>query len=371
MLNFFSYDHAGMRIRKNDGSVDFNYVRGADGKDEAVVPNFGTTPVYNVFGNDNVGQVKRNSTTLTRFYYLKDHLGSIRVTVNSGGAKDSYQDFYPFGMVMEQRSGTGTAVGRYTFTGHEKDVETGRLNAGARTYFAEGGKWDQVDLVAEKYPALGPYNYAMNDPINNYDPDGKIVVRRTAGHIVASRFTKTEILGWSAAQAIPWIGFGVTAVLDVNNDKTFTTGWQDYVIDVLTMGVGKTLRFGLLASRASRAELRATEFFWSGIETGIDGVLGLSSFMESAIDALVFQQALKTKVDGHILAENLQPYSLQRTLLVESDGTQIILNRKLQAMWTKQHAAGRAPSPADRFFSELDKIRLAILANIALEQLGY
>lgn len=41
-------------------------------------------PVYNVWGLDNLGQVRRSGSTLTRYSYLKDHLGSIRMTVNGG-----------------------------------------------------------------------------------------------------------------------------------------------------------------------------------------------------------------------------------------------------------------------------------------------
>jgi len=31
----------------------------------------------------------------------------------------------------------------------------------------------QVDPLANKYPGLSPYNYTMNNPINNLDPNGK------------------------------------------------------------------------------------------------------------------------------------------------------------------------------------------------------
>ncbi len=32
-----------------------------------------------------------------------------------------------------------------------------------------------MDPLASKYPSLSPYNYCLNSPVNNFDPDGKTV----------------------------------------------------------------------------------------------------------------------------------------------------------------------------------------------------
>jgi RHS repeat-associated protein len=102
-------------------------------------------------------------------------LGSVRVTVNASGAVDSWRDYYPYGMTMEQRSGAGSADRRYQFTGHEKDAVTGLTYAGARTYLTEEGIWMQVDPLAEKYPGWSPYNYSLANPLRYIDPDGRQV----------------------------------------------------------------------------------------------------------------------------------------------------------------------------------------------------
>jgi RHS repeat-associated protein len=58
------------------------YVGGADGKTEVVYAGSTSNPSYNVFGaNGLIGQVKRTGAALNRIYHLKDHLGSVRVTV--------------------------------------------------------------------------------------------------------------------------------------------------------------------------------------------------------------------------------------------------------------------------------------------------
>ena len=35
-----------------------------------------------------------------RYYYLKDHLGSIRMTVDGTGTVVGYDDYYPYGLTM-------------------------------------------------------------------------------------------------------------------------------------------------------------------------------------------------------------------------------------------------------------------------------
>ena len=128
-------------------------------------------------GNDNIGQITVAATTLNRFYYLKDHLGDVKMIINSSGVKDSWNDYYPFGMQMDLRNGTTSADARYKFTGKERDVvETGYDYFGARYYDSRIGRWMSLDLLEDEYPYSSPYVYVQNDPINYFDPDGEDLI---------------------------------------------------------------------------------------------------------------------------------------------------------------------------------------------------
>ena len=61
-----------------------------------------------------------------------------------------------------------------TFTGKERDSETGYSYFGARYYDSDVlTGWLSVDPMADKYPGLSPYNYCAWNPIKLVDPDGE------------------------------------------------------------------------------------------------------------------------------------------------------------------------------------------------------
>lgn len=131
---------------------------------------------YNILASgDNIGQIRIANGTSSHYYYLKDHLGSIRVTVNSNGNVDSYNDYYPFGLQMPYRNSAGTADGRYKFVGNERDVETGLDHNGDRSYDSWSCRSHSVDPFASKDPSWSPYSYGHDCPIVICDVNGDSV----------------------------------------------------------------------------------------------------------------------------------------------------------------------------------------------------
>ena len=60
----------------------------------------------------------------------------------------------------------------YTFSGKEKDVETGYGYFGARYYDSGLSIWLSVDPMSDKYPSMSPYNYCANNPVKLINPNG-------------------------------------------------------------------------------------------------------------------------------------------------------------------------------------------------------
>ena len=62
----------------------------------------------------------------------------------------------------------------FTFTGKEKDQETGYGYFGARYMDHElMTMWLSVDPMSDKYPSISPYAYCAWNPIKLVDPDGR------------------------------------------------------------------------------------------------------------------------------------------------------------------------------------------------------
>lgn len=62
----------------------------------------------------------------------------------------------------------------FSFTGKEKDEETGYGYFGARYMDHElMTMWLSVDPLSDKYPSLSPYNYCAWNPVKLVDPDGR------------------------------------------------------------------------------------------------------------------------------------------------------------------------------------------------------
>jgi RHS repeat-associated protein len=74
---------------------------------------------------------------------------------------------------MEGRSGNfGKSDARFKFSGKERDVESGYDYFGARYYDARIGRFLSIDPHSRRYPALSPFNYAINNPLAYLDPNG-------------------------------------------------------------------------------------------------------------------------------------------------------------------------------------------------------
>jgi RHS repeat-associated protein len=66
---------------------------------------------------------------------------------------------------------------RFTFTGKERDSETGFSYFGARYYDSDIlTSWLSVDPMADKYPNISPYAYCGWNPVRLVDPNGEDII---------------------------------------------------------------------------------------------------------------------------------------------------------------------------------------------------
>ncbi|SHN07856.1 intein C-terminal splicing region/intein N-terminal splicing region/RHS repeat-associated core domain-containing protein, partial [Chryseobacterium carnipullorum] len=115
-------------------------------------------------------------------YQYTDHLGNVRVSYgrNSAGALEitDANDYYPFGMNHLKTGNAYFAQGSYKnnkYNGKELQ-ETGMYSYGWREYMPDIARWNGIDQLAESYLSASPYAYVLNNPVNMFDPDGRLTM---------------------------------------------------------------------------------------------------------------------------------------------------------------------------------------------------
>lgn len=152
--------------------------------------NGATTVSIKLGARDNSGEWDYQTISYTiqerkgRRYFIADHLGSVRATVDDKGEVVGYDDFYPFGKVMPGRSSNSSNPNDlYKFTGHERDEEAGLTldYMNARNYDPIIGRFLQIDPLSDQFPAWNPYHYVYNNPLGFTDPTGMSPENQKAG----------------------------------------------------------------------------------------------------------------------------------------------------------------------------------------------
>jgi RHS repeat-associated protein len=130
----------------------------------------------------------------TYYYYLKDHLGDNRVTINSSGTVIEKSHYYPSGMRFFDASTSNSAALPYRYNGKELEAMNGlnQYDYGARRRGAGLPMWTGLDPLAEKHYNISPYVYCADNPIRLIDPNGKDWVHSDKGYAWMDNVTSAK-----------------------------------------------------------------------------------------------------------------------------------------------------------------------------------
>ncbi len=184
----------------SDGST-ITYIYSADGTKLRTVHKIGsvtTTTDYcgNVIYENNTakllltGEGYISLSDKKYHYYLQDHQGNNRVVADKDGNVEETNHYYPFGGVFASSQN----VQPYKYNGKELDTKKGLnwYDYGAREYDAVLGRFTTMDPMAEKYYAVSPYTYCVNNPIKFVDPTGMLTESPQTGSIRLSFWDKIK-----------------------------------------------------------------------------------------------------------------------------------------------------------------------------------
>ncbi|WP_434339155.1 FG-GAP-like repeat-containing protein [Motilimonas cestriensis] len=133
---------------------------------------------------------QRSNNTKDSYYTIKDHQGSVLMTLNGSGQEVNRYYYRPFG---EQIDVSLNPLGlqtlrptQYGYTGHEHIKDLDIINMGGRIYAAGLRRFLQADPVVG-HPmysqSYNPYQYVYGNPMVNVDPSGYMVVLNQAANV--------------------------------------------------------------------------------------------------------------------------------------------------------------------------------------------
>ena len=113
-------------------------------------------------------------------YFIRDHLGNVRVVFGDSGLIRQVNNYYPFGMEYGESAQTLSELNyqNYLYGGKELDRKFG-INAydfTGRYYDLTDNRFWSMDPMAEKYYSISPYAYCANNPLRFIDPTGRAVI---------------------------------------------------------------------------------------------------------------------------------------------------------------------------------------------------
>jgi RHS repeat-associated protein len=257
-------------------------------------------------------------------FYHADHLGSGNVVTDESGHVVEELYYYPYGLLRHRYSSTGdTYASEYTFSGKERDAESGLFYFGARYYDPVLCVFVNVDPVSLHQAEIGlrdpehlnSYEYARNNPLVLIDPDGtswlskavKSVGKAVSGaleHALGPQWEKKLLVvavsiavGYGAGLAIGAllpaatttagaiasgaIAGGASAIVTtgvtslVTEGKWQTASWQMIASGAINGAISATKSYATLSQHRSATEFRIqSERF---VNTGRDLERSLSS----------------------------------------------------------------------------------------------
>jgi RHS repeat-associated protein len=203
-------------------------------------------------------------------FYLADHLGNIRATVDDAAEIASQDAYYPFGKRMPNLSSENAdGEARYKYNGKELDDEHGLnwLAYGARYFDPEIGRWHVVD-PAEQF--WSTYSYCLNKPILAIDKNGTVLNISLSLLQSPNAHTILEDPGMKALIGLFGVGGDLHDQFTVNihyDDSNYSSGYTIIEIN------GENLR-------EYSEEKTGEEWYWNFSEDGtysLDVVLAAES----------------------------------------------------------------------------------------------
>ncbi len=202
LIEEYSYDHEGNRIKKIEYSYDETNITTYYPFPELIesVNDTEIEDTYYYFLDGKI--ISRDDPDGDRYYYHNDHLGSHTLVTDETGNVAEETVYKPFGGVWS--GGEADLL----FTGKELDDGTNLYYYSARYYDSELRQFTQPDTIIPKYydpQSLNRFSYVENNPYKYTDPTGHYV--ETAVDVISLGVSISD-LRHNSKSVMNWVALG-------------------------------------------------------------------------------------------------------------------------------------------------------------------
>lgn len=177
------YDFLGRLVKHSSSKTgsdipgNWHMVRDFNGNVLAAYHN-GVLQYWNLHGLGLIGRKhvqyldpEQKNKNLINYFYLKDHLGSVRTVIDNRGNVKKRFDYFPYGAVKEE-SGENTPLLFERHANQPYDKKQNLAYFGVRIYDPLLGRWMRPEPLSDLFPDVSPYAFVKNNPMRLIDPIG-------------------------------------------------------------------------------------------------------------------------------------------------------------------------------------------------------
>ena len=176
----YKYDESGKRIQKNVNGVVTNYHYDGDSLNVLYETDAQNNVVrsYTYSVNGQLLAMKKGTQT---FFYHYNSSGDVIALTNQMGEQIATYEYDAWGNSLIVDETDKVKDNPYRYSGYQYDHETGLYYLIARYYNPEHGFFLSLDPApgdSDDMLTQNGYNYANNNPVMNYDPDGQASAKK-------------------------------------------------------------------------------------------------------------------------------------------------------------------------------------------------
>ena len=143
------------------------------------------------------GQAVFKNNAITFQYYLKDHLGNVRVVLNDKGEILQKNDYYSFGLEIDRNNPVQTlaaknGINRYGFQGQEKQVGSDYVQFKWRLHDPLTGRFLSIDPLNEKFEYNSTYAFSENKVTGHIELEGLETISAFVYSSIVEQSTATK-----------------------------------------------------------------------------------------------------------------------------------------------------------------------------------